>query len=307
MIIDTKIIIENILKNARIRTSLLRMQRVYPSLVIIRTTRSSKYKYYMDVLKQYCEYCNIKLDVVDVFSNNKEKAIQVIDKYNNDFNVHGIILETPNENLANNIVPFKDVDCLSIPNVGSLMTREDITQPCIAKGILSLLRYEKVPLDKSKVLIVTDDNNNHYIKYLTEILRREKSTIIIANNNTHNLSSLFYDSNIILIANKKANSIGYDLLDDVNYHIEQRIIHGINNKSTYIFDLDIHKNRANKINGNLQYNNLDYKYKFDYLTYLKVLPVWEYVNLALCSLLENTLICANIQNAMMQRTKSNVE
>lgn len=304
MLIDSKKIVNEILKTVKVRTTALNLQNVYPALALIRTSKSSYHKYYMTTLKKYCRECGVKLNVIDILSNNKEDAIQVIDKYNSDFGVHGIVLETPDENLANNIVPFKDVDALSIPSAGSLMTKEEIVQPCIPKGIISMLRYFKVDLKHSRALIITDDDNNYYVKYMSEMLRREKTTVIIANKNTYNLSSMFYDSNIILIANHKQNSIGYELLDDVNYELEQNVIHNIATKPTYVIDLNIHKNSHNELNGNIQYNNTDDMYKYEYLKHVYVLPVGDYINLALGSLLQNTLKCASIQNKMLTRTSS---
>jgi 5,10-methylene-tetrahydrofolate dehydrogenase/methenyl tetrahydrofolate cyclohydrolase len=306
MIIDNKNITNKLLKRIKIRVTALNLQYVYPSLSLIRTSKNSYHKYYMNNLKKYCRECGIKLNVVDMLTNDKEETIQVIDKLNSDFGVHGIVLETPDESLANNIVPYKDVDCLSIPNAGSLMTKDDITQPCIAKGIFSLLKHYKVDLKHSRVLFIIDVDNRHYIKYAAEMFRRERATITIANNNTRNLSSLLYTSNIILIANHKVNSIGYEVLDDVNYEIEQDIIHNVHRTPTYVIDLDIHKNSINELNGNLQYNNTDELYKYAYLKHIHVLPVGGYIDLALCSALENTLACANIQNKMLTRTSNYV-
>lgn len=303
MILDCKKVTNTMLKNVKIRTTSLKLQNVYPSLALIRTSKNSFHKYYLNTLKKFAKDTGIRLNIVDILNDNIDEIIKTIDQYNSDFSTHGILLESSNDNIANNIVPFKDVDCLSIPNIGSLMTKEDITQPCIAKGVLSLLIAEGIDLKKSKVLIVTDENT-HYLKYLTEMLRREQATITIANNNTYNLSSLFYGSNIIIIANNKVNSVGYELLDDVNHEIEQDIIHGLERRNTYILDLNIHKNSLNEINGNVQYNNVDEIFKYDYLKYINILPAGEYINLALCSLLENTLICANIQHSMLKRTKS---
>jgi 5,10-methylene-tetrahydrofolate dehydrogenase/methenyl tetrahydrofolate cyclohydrolase len=303
MNIDSKNITNKILKKVKARTTALNLQYVYPSLSLIRTSKNSYHKYYMNNLKKYCRECGIKINVIDVLNDNKEEAIQVIEKLNSDFNINGIILETPNETLANNIVPFKDIDCLSIPNAGSLMTKDDITQPCIAKGIFTLLDSYNVKINHSRVLIITDSDNPHYIKYITEMFRREHATVILANKNTRNLSSLLYDSNIILIANNKVNSFGYEMLDDINYEIEQDIIHNIQRSPAYVIDLGIHKNSLNEINGNVQYNNTDDIFKFAYLKNIYILPVLEFINLGLVSALENTLTCANIQKSML--TKSN--
>lgn len=304
MIIDSKIITNKLLKMIKVRTTALNIQYVYPSLSLIRTSKNSYNKYYMNNLKKYCRECGIKLNVIDILNDNKEEAIQAIDKLNSDFDVHGIFLETPNENLANNIVPYKDIDCLSIPNAGSLMTREDITQPCIAKGVFSLLDHYEVNIKRSRILLITDDTDKHYIKYMVEMFRREHATLTIANKNTHNLSSLLYNCNIILIANDRVNSIGYEVLDDVNYEIEQDLVHNIPRTSTYVIDLNIHKNSMNEINGNLQYNNVDDIFKYAFLKHIYVLPVMEYIDLGLCGVLDNTLKCANIQKNMLTKTNN---
>jgi methylenetetrahydrofolate dehydrogenase (NADP+)/methenyltetrahydrofolate cyclohydrolase len=304
MLLDSKHYIQSIMKGLKAKSVALNLQNVYPTFALIKTSKNSYHKYYMNALKKFCKECDVKLKMVDILNDNKEEAIQIIDKLNSDFNIHGIILETPDEELANNIIPFKDLDCLSIPNVGSLMTKDDITQPCIAKGIFSMLTQDNVDLKHSRVLLINDDTNKHYMKYIYEMFRREKATIIVANSHTRNLSSLLYDSNIILIANNKINSIGYELLQDVNNNIEDYLIHNVHKTYSYVIDLNIHKNSMNELNGNVQYNNIDEMYKYEYLNYIKLLPVGEYINLGLCGLLDNVLKCASIQNVMLKRTHS---
>lgn len=305
MILDCKSVSKKMLNLVKTKNMVLRMKGVYPSFCLIRNSNESYHKYYLSTLKRYAKDCEIKLDIEDMFNSNTEELIKIIDKYNANFNTHGILLEKYNQTLINDIVPFKDLDASSIPNLGSLMVNNETLLPVMVKSILDLFNYKKIDLKNNSVLIL-DDENNHYMKILIEILRRKGANISIVNNNTKNISSFFYSANIILIANNKKSSIGYDLLEDVNNYNRENIIHGIDKPITLLLDLNIHELKNGDLTGNIQYNNVDEIYKYAQLEFIEVMPSAQYIKLALISLLSNVLICSDIQHSMLKKTMSGI-
>lgn len=306
MIIDCKKIFKERLKSIKNKNSLLKMRGVNASFSIIRTTNINNHKNYIQTLKRYCKDCDIKLNIIDMIGeNDNEKIIRTIDMLNSDFSVHGILLENGSISLNNEIIPYKDLNGLSIPNAGSLMHNKETIAPCIVKSISDIIKYNNIKLKNSNVLILFNTEEDNYIKYTIEILRREGCTITIANQNTKNLSSLFYDKNLILIANNKKGSIGYNLLENIDMYINEQITNEIKATSTYFIDLNMHQKTPHDImNGNIEYNNEEEIFKYAKLDYVKITPAGDYINLALINLLENVIILANKQFDMYNMNNS---
>lgn len=297
MIIDCKKILKEKLKMIKNKNSLLKMRGVNASFCIVRTSNTDNHKNYIKTLKKYCKDCDIKINIIDMIGeNNKEEIIKNIDMLNSDFSVHGILLENNNTIFNNEIIPYKDLNALSIPNAGSLMHNKEIIAPCVVKAVLNIIEDNKIILKNSNILVLYNTEEDNYIKYMIETLRREGATITIANQNTKNLSSYFYDKNIILIANNKINSIGYNLLENINSYINEQVINGIEITSSYLIDLNIHQHNCHDIiNGNLEYNNKEDISKYSNLEYINITPAGIYQDIALLALLENVIILANKQ------------
>lgn len=102
------------------------------------------------------EFNHIKLNVSVVES----EVINIIDKLNKDDNVDGIMLQLPIPNhlnkykIINSIDYRKDVDGLTDINKIRLINKNPYLIPCTSLGIIKLLEYYKISLEKKNIVIL---------------------------------------------------------------------------------------------------------------------------------------------------------
>lgn len=89
-----------------------------------------------------------------------EQIYQYINSLNQDKKVHGIVIQMPLPGkfepleLAGQIKPEKDVDCLNPENIESLINGRPVFLPAVVRAVLLILEKEKVKLKGKKVVVV---------------------------------------------------------------------------------------------------------------------------------------------------------
>ncbi len=134
---------------------MLRSQKKYPCLVIIRDSDNPVITKYVNLKIQYGEDIGIK--VIDAKVNSTEEAIEAVKKYNADETVSGIIVQLPliekerTEEVVDLIAPEKDVDGLA--NYDERES-ERIFDSATATAINWLLAGHNIELKDKKIAIV---------------------------------------------------------------------------------------------------------------------------------------------------------
>lgn len=161
-------------------------------------------------------------------SLSQDELIREITCLNNDQSVDGILIQLPlpshfDENtVIENVCPKKDVDGLTLKNVGKLVLGQDGLVPCTPKGILTLLDYYNISLQGAKVLVI--GRSRLVGKPLAHLLLNRNATVTIAHSKTKNLHDEIQKHDIIVVAIGKkefirAESIREDhILIDVGIH-----------------------------------------------------------------------------------------
>ena len=175
-------------------------------------------------------------------------------------------------NAINEIIPFKSIYSTN-PIINTI------------KDILSSINLS------NKKILFNGSSQNNYLKELMDYFCINKSILTITGNDSTGLSSLLTYKNIILIANNKLNSIGYEVIENINEVIEEKIIHGIDTDNTIIIDMNIHNNN----NGNIQYNNPEQINKYNNLQYIDLIAINDYIDLLCLNYIENFIECIKQQ------------
>ena len=135
----------------------------------------------------------------------ESKLISKIKRLNGDKHLHGMIVQMPippklnKEKVFEAIDPRKDVDGLHSQNVKRLWQgKNDGLLAATAKGILTLLKYFKVPLQGRKAVMV--GCSNLVGKPTALALLNEKATVTIAHRYSTNLSRITREGDIIVVA-----------------------------------------------------------------------------------------------------------
>ena len=141
-----------------------------------------------------------KLDV----DTNQKDLLDLIDKLNNDPDVHGILVQLPlpghidEETVINSVSVEKDVDGFHLSNVGLLSTGADGIVPCTPLGSLMMLKDHLGDLSGMKAIIV--GRSNIVGKPMAALLLKESCTVTIAHSRTRDLPAECRQADIVVAA-----------------------------------------------------------------------------------------------------------
>jgi methylenetetrahydrofolate dehydrogenase (NADP+)/methenyltetrahydrofolate cyclohydrolase len=133
-----------------------------------------------------------------------EDIAKVIDDLNADASIHGILLQLPlprhidSDPLIQRIAPHKDVDGLTIPNIGKLVAGIDGMVPCTPQG--SLLLIQSVKTDLTGLNAVVIGRSLLFGKPMAQLLLAENCTVTTAHSKTKDLAALCRNADILVAA-----------------------------------------------------------------------------------------------------------
>ena len=137
-------------------------------------------------------------------STSANKLLTLIEKLNEDANVHGILCQLPlpdhlnEQEVINAIDPKKDVDGFHISNVGLLNTGQKSMIPCTPLGCLLLLKDRLGDLTGKNAVIV--GRSNIVGKPMANLLLQENCTVTITHSRTKNIEHICASADIVVAA-----------------------------------------------------------------------------------------------------------
>ncbi|MCX7857295.1 MAG: bifunctional 5,10-methylene-tetrahydrofolate dehydrogenase/5,10-methylene-tetrahydrofolate cyclohydrolase [Deltaproteobacteria bacterium] len=152
----------------------------------------------------------------------EEELLKLIDKYNKDPQIHGILVQLPlpkhiNENnILYAIDPRKDVDGFHPVNVGKLMIGEPDFLPCTPAGIQQILIRSGVETDGAEVVVVGRSNivGKPIANILIQKQKGANATVTICHTGTKNLASHTKRADILIVAAGKPKAITADMVKE---------------------------------------------------------------------------------------------
>ncbi len=152
-------------------------------------------------------------------STTQEELMALIDKLNNDDNVHGILVQFPlpegldEAAVVRAISPQKDVDGFSKINVGGvLMNDKDCFVSCTPAGALELIKSSGINITGKNAVVVGRSNNVG--KPMALLLLNEGATVTVCHSKTQNLADVTKNADILVCAVGKAHMITADMVKD---------------------------------------------------------------------------------------------
>ena len=153
---------------------------------------------------------------------SEEQLLKLIDQYNKDPKIHGILVQLPLPKHINEtkilyaIDPKKDVDGFHPVNVGKLMIGEADYLPCTPAGIQQLLIRSGVKTEGAEVVVV--GRSNIVGKPITNILLQKQkganSTVTICHTGTRDMSFHTRRAEILIVAAGKPKAITADMVKE---------------------------------------------------------------------------------------------
>ena len=153
---------------------------------------------------------------------SQEDLLALIDKYNQDPQIHGILVQLPLPKHINEtevlyrINPDKDVDGFHPVNVGKLMIGEGIFLPCTPAGIQEMLVRAGVEMKGAEVVVV--GRSNIVGKPIANMLIQKgpgaNSTVTVCHTGTKDIASHTKRADVIIAAVGVAEFVKGDMISD---------------------------------------------------------------------------------------------
>ena len=246
MILEGKTLKNKILKELKEEINKLEKK---PTLVVIQVGNDSASNIYVSQKEKMSNEIGInfihkKLE----YTITEKELINIIEKYNKDNNVDGILVQMPlpkhiNENNIQNAINYqKDVDGLTDINAGRLLHNKDSLVACTSLGIIELLKYYDIDIKSKNVVIV--GRSNLVSKPLYSLFLNNDATVTICHSKTNNLENYTKEADILVVAAGKKHLITKNMVKEGSTIIDV----GINRINDVIYgdaDFDNIKSIAN--------------------------------------------------------------
>ena len=153
---------------------------------------------------------------------SEEELLKLIDRYNKDPKIHGILVQLPLPKHINEtrilyaIDPKKDVDGFHPVNVGKLMIGEADYLPCTPAGIQQLLIRTGAKIDGAEVVVV--GRSNIVGKPIANILLQKQkganATVTICHTGSKDMAFHTKRADILIVAAGKPKAITADMVKE---------------------------------------------------------------------------------------------
>lgn len=176
-----------------------------PNLVVIQVGNDPASSVYVRNKERTAERVGINSETVKLSKHiTQDELLEIIDKYNNDSLVNGILVQLPlpkhidEQVILEAISPMKDVDGFHPLNVGKLNIGQKQMIPSTPAGIMELLKANHIELEGKHVVIV--GRSNIVGKPLAHLLLEANATVTIVHSRTKNLKQLTKLADILVVA-----------------------------------------------------------------------------------------------------------
>ena len=210
VIIDGHKVREKIL--AEIRNETIEIEKKYkkvPGLVTILVGSNPGSVSYVNLKIKTANSLGFKEVQVNLSEDiSQQELISVIEKYNNDDSIHGILVQFPLPKHINEksviyaIDPDKDVDCFHPLNIGKVVLGESDAKflPCTPAGIIELIKAAEVKINGADVVII--GRSNIVGRPLANMLIRksENATVTVLHTGSKDMEYYCKKADIIIAA-----------------------------------------------------------------------------------------------------------
>ena len=218
-ILDGKLLAQKVKSQLKAEVEKMKQQGINPGLAVILVGENPASQIYVRLKRQDCEQLGIHSEQYTLPEETTEQELlDLIDKLNNDSNIHGILVQLPvpkhiNEtNIINAISPSKDVDAFHPENVGKIMTGDYQFLPCTPAGVMDLIDETGIDLTGKNCVVV--GRSNIVGKPQAMLLLHRNATVTICHSKTSNLNEICSRADVLVVAVGRANLIGKDAVKE---------------------------------------------------------------------------------------------
>ncbi|HHK0760031.1 TPA: bifunctional methylenetetrahydrofolate dehydrogenase/methenyltetrahydrofolate cyclohydrolase [Enterococcus hirae] len=204
-LINGKELAEKIQAEIAIKVSELKTKSISPGLVVLLVGENPASQVYVRNKERSAKSIGIHSKVERYPSTiSEETLLAEIEKYNQDPNFHGILVQLPlpkhidEEKVLLAIDPKKDVDGFHPMNLGRLLAGNPDKIPCTPYGIMKMFAAYDINLAGKRALVI--GRSNIVGKPMAQLLLMADATVTIAHSKTANLAELAKEADILVVA-----------------------------------------------------------------------------------------------------------
>lgn len=213
-----------------------------PGLAVIIVGDDSASQVYVRNKKKACEQVGFNSWVYELPEKTSQDELnELIDKLNDDENVHGILVQLPlpkhldEEQVVLRIKPEKDVDAFHPYNVGRITIGNPKFLPCTPAGIMELLRRSNIEIAGKECVVI--GRSNIVGKPMALLLLAENGTVTVCHSKTKNLKDVCRGADILVVAVGKADFVTADMVKD----------------GAVVIDVGMNRNSEGKLTGDVDF------------------------------------------------------
>ena len=177
----------------------------------------------------------------------EEELLALVDKLNNDPNIHGILVQLPlpdhidDTKVLRSVSPDKDVDGFHPYNVGLLVEGNPRFISCTPHGIIKMLEYYDIDIKGKEAVVV--GRSNIVGKPVAMLLLHRHATVTVCHSRTQDLPGVTRRADILVAAIGRANFITADMVKD----------------GAVVIDVGINRNEEGKLTGDVDFEPVSEK------------------------------------------------
>ncbi|MCI5179838.1 MAG: bifunctional methylenetetrahydrofolate dehydrogenase/methenyltetrahydrofolate cyclohydrolase FolD [Candidatus Electrothrix sp. AW3_4] len=193
--------------------------KVVPGLVTILVGEDPASQSYVAAKNKTAHALGIHSEQVTLDAETSEEdLLALVEKYNNDDKIHGILVQLPlpkhidEAKILNAINPDKDVDGFHPVNVGRMVLGEQCFLPCTPHGVLELLQRSGVETSGAEVVVVGRSNivGKPVANLMLQKRKAGNATVTLCHTRTKDMDFHTKRADILIVAAGVANMIKAD-------------------------------------------------------------------------------------------------
>lgn len=205
IIIDGKAVAARVRSEVAEEVAVLHSRGIEPGLAVILVGEDPASQSYVGMKERDCEEVGIRSFDTRLPADTSQADLEaIIDGFNVDPNVHGILLQLPlpanldAESAIARIAPEKDVDGFHPVSIGRLVRGLPSAHACTPEGVMELLRaYEIDPAGKRAVVI---GRSVLVGKPMALLLIEANATVTVCHSRTQDLPGVCREADIVVAA-----------------------------------------------------------------------------------------------------------
>jgi methylenetetrahydrofolate dehydrogenase (NADP+)/methenyltetrahydrofolate cyclohydrolase len=209
-----------------IKTEIARLKEkhgITPGLATVLVGDDPASKVYVGAKEKSCKNLGVYSKRVDLPADTSEAdLLALVDKLNNDPEIHGILVQLPLPKHINEarvlyaIDPEKDVDGFHPVNVGKMVIGGDCFLPCTPHGVIELLVRYGIKTEGAEVVIVGRSNivGKPVLNLLLQKREGGNATVTLCHTRTKDLAFHTKRADILIVATGHPKTVTGDMVKE---------------------------------------------------------------------------------------------